>query len=225
MSEGERELHAVIFRLTDLTEGKQLDLVYAGVAANDLLQREHILTVIVDRGDDDLTDGDGNILFAQIIEKIQSGFHGTADVFTVERFARIFDVQKNAVGLLQKRFDRIVQNASRGVKAGIDAVCVAEREDLAGEIGLQERLAARKGDTALLAEIFTVTQNLAYDLLGGIFRAVGECPRVGIMAAFAAQMTALEKYDEADAGTVHRAEALKRMDASHILTWIRGRYG
>jgi hypothetical protein len=28
-------------------------------------------------------------------------------------------------------------------------------------------------------------------------------------------MTALEKYDEADAGTVYRAETLKRMDATH----------
>ena len=97
----------------------------------------------------------------------------------------------------------------------MDTVLVAELEDFSCEIRLQKRLSARNGDSALFAEIFTVTQNLGYDLLCGIFRAVGERPGIGIMAAFAAQMTALEKYDKADSRTVYRAEALKRMDATH----------
>ena len=156
------------------------------------------------------------LFFIQIIEEIQCGFHGASDVFAVELVARVFDIQKNAIGLCEERFDRIVQNASRGIEAGVNAVLVAEREDLSCEIGLQEGLAARKGDAAFLSEIFAVTENLAYDLLCGIFRTVGEGPRVGIMTAFATQVAALEKYDESDSGTVYRAETLKRMDSSHI---------
>ena len=224
MSERKFDLHAVVFRLADLAEGEKLDLIHAGITVDDLFQPEHILAVVVDGGNDDLSDGNGNLLFVQIFQKFQSGSHGTTDVFAVLLFARVFDVEQHAVGFPEKRLDRIGQNASRGIQTGVDAVLVAKRKDFTREIRLQKGLSARNGDSALLAEIFTITQNLGYDLLGGIFRAVGERPGVGIVTAFATQMTALEKYDEADAGTVHRAEALKRVNSSH-LTWIRGRYG
>ena len=224
MSERKRDLHTVVFRLTNLAEGEQLDLIHAGITLGDLLQRKHIFAAVVDRGNDDLTNGDGDIFPIQAIEKIQRGLHGTADVFAVLLLVCILDIEKHTVCLLQKRLDRIGQNTSGGIQTGVDPVLVAKREDLSRKIRLQKRFAARKGDAALLTEIFTVAQDLVYDLLGGIFRAFGISPRVGIVTAFATQMTALEKHDEADAGTVNRAEALKRVNSSH-LTWIRGRYG
>ena len=92
---------------------------------------------------------------------------------------------------------------------------MTECKYLSCEISLQERLTTRKGDAALLAEIFTVTENFVYNLLGGIFRAVGEGPRIGIMTAFATQVTALKKYNESDAGTVYRAQTLERVNPSH----------
>ena len=214
MSERKFDLHAVVFRLADLADGEKLDLIYAGITSDDLLQPQDILTVIVDGGNDDLADGNGDLLFVQICKEIQGGLHGATDVFTVLLFARVFDVEQNAVGFPEKRLDRFGQNASGGIETGVDSVLVAKRKDLTRKIRLQKRFSSRNGDSAFLAEIFTVTQNLGYDLLCGIFRSVGERPGVGVMTAFATQMTALEKYDEAYAGTVYRAEALKRMDTT-----------
>lgn len=224
MSERKRDLHTVVFRLTNLAEGEQLDLIHAGITLGDLLQRKHIFAAVVDRGNDDLTDGDGDIFPVQVIKKIKSGPHGASDVFAVLLLVCILDIEQHAVGFPKERLDGTVQNTAGRVKAGIDSVLVAKREYLTRKIRLQKGLATREGNAALLTEVFAVTQNLTHDLLGGIFRAFGISPRVGIVTAFATQMTALEKHDEADAGTVNRAEALKRVNSSH-LTWIRGRYG
>ena len=100
LAERKFNAHIIVFRLTNLAEGEQLDLVYARILSEDLLQREHILAVVVDRGNDDLTDGDGDMLFIQIREKIQRRLHGATDVFSVERFARVLDIEQNAVGFL-----------------------------------------------------------------------------------------------------------------------------
>ena len=102
MSEREFDLHVIVFRLADLAEGEKLDLIHAGITADDLFQPEHILAVVIDGRNDNLADGDGNLMFVQVFQKVQSRMHGATDVFTVLLFARVFDVEQNAVRFLQK---------------------------------------------------------------------------------------------------------------------------
>ena len=98
-------------------------------------------------------------------------------------------------------------------------------EQVGQKLGLQKRLAARNRNSAAAIEL-VVTLDLIHEVLDGHHRAAVDRPGIGIVAVEAPHGTALEKHHIADSGAIHRAKALKGMDASsqfrhgdHILSW------
>ena len=61
MGEGEGEVHGVVFDLADLTEGEELDLIDAGVGVGNMAKGLDVVLVVVKGGDDDLTQGGGDV--------------------------------------------------------------------------------------------------------------------------------------------------------------------
>ena len=85
-------------------------------------------------------------------------------------------------------------------------------------------LAAADRDAALFAPVVAVAPHPLEELVHRPFlAALSPCLRV--VAVFAPQGAPLQKDDEADAGAVHRAESLQRVDVSDGVTELHGRYG
>ena len=107
-----------------------------------------------------------------------------------------------------------------GVERRVDALCLQDGKQLLDERGLEKRFAARDGDAARLLPVGAVAQQAARELRGLNFLAARRIPGVGVVAVRAAQRTALQEGDGAEARPVHSAEGLDRVDASrHTLTW------
>ena len=86
---------------------------------------------------------------------------------------------------------------------------MTKRKNFSCKIRLQKRFTARKRDPALLAEIFFETQYFSDDLFCCIFRAITIIPRIGIMTAFATQITTLKKDNEPYTRSVDRSQTLE----------------
>ena len=67
MAKGERQLHTVIFRLTDLAKRQKLGLIDTGVRFNDRAQSLDIFLVIIHGRNNDLTNGNRDLFFASLV--------------------------------------------------------------------------------------------------------------------------------------------------------------
>ena len=132
----------------------------------------------------------------------------------VLRFRGELDVAKDEVCVLENLLGTGKVAGAGGIERGVDAVGAERMQQLVGKVRLKQRLAAGERDAPATAEKCAVRQNLLHDLVHARLRAALGVPAVRIMAEAAAQGTALEKHDEADARPVHGTEALIRMDAS-----------
>ena len=122
MSEREIDFHGIVFCLTYLAEGQKLDFINIGIFGNDFFERKYIFFAIIDRRNDNLTDGNGNIFLLQVFKKCQRRLQVTADIFKVLLIICILDIQKHEICFFQQGFDGIIQNTSRGIKTGVNAV-------------------------------------------------------------------------------------------------------
>ena len=95
------------------------------------------------------------------------------------------------------QISRIVgaEGLTGGVQSRMHALGARQFEERRQELHLAQRLAAADRDAALFAPVV------------------------------APQGAPLQKDDEADAGAVHRAESLQRVDVSDGVTELHGRYG
>ena len=152
-----------------------------------------------------------------------------AGVLPVVLLAGHLDVQQHRVGLGQQAAHRLIQAAAAGVQAGGHTVGVAEGKQFGDELRLQQSLPAGDGDAPVLSVVPLVAVDL-FGQVGGLGgRAAAYGPGIRVMAVGTPQRAPLQKHHKADAGAVHRAKALQRMDiADHragLLTYGRGRSG
>ena len=111
-----------------------------------------------------------------------------------------------------------------GVQSRMHALGARQLEERRQELHLAQRLAAADRDAALFAPVVAVAPHPLEELVHRPFlAALSPCLRV--VAVFAPQGAPLQKDDEADAGAVHRAESLQRVDVSDGVTELHGRYG
>ena len=112
-----------------------------------------------------------------------------------------------------------------GVQSRMHALGACQLEECRQELHLAQRLAAADRDAALLAPVVAVAPHPLEELLHRPFlTAVRPC--LGVMAVFAPQGAPLQKDDEPDAGAVHGAEGLQRVDVPDGgVTELHGRYG
>ena len=145
---------------------------------------------------------------------------GQAAERLVQRGIGRLDVEKNHVGVIEKRREAIGvrrgEGGGGGVQAGVDAACgrgVGGAEEGSHEVGLRHGLAARHGDAAALVEgavALVALEQLANAHTGagaGAVRA-GELPGVGVVAVLAAHGAPLAEHHEPRTGAVHRPKAL-----------------
>ena len=111
-----------------------------------------------------------------------------------------------------------------GVQSRMHALGACQLEERRQELHLAQRLAAADRDAALFPPVVAVAPRPLEELVHRPFlAALSPCLRV--VAVFAPQGAPLQKDDEADAGAVHRAESLQRVDVSDGVTELHGRYG
>ena len=94
------------------------------------------------------------------------------------------------------------------VEAGVDASFSCKREHFVCKPCLQERLAAGKGNSAILTEILTEALCFSDYFFGGVFRSDSAFPRIGIVADVATEIAARKKHHEAHSRSVKCAERL-----------------
>ena len=112
-----------------------------------------------------------------------------------------------------------------GVEGRVHTLGAGQLEEGRQKLHLAQRLAAADRDAALPAPVVAVAPHPLEELLHRPFlTAVRPC--LGVMAVFAPQGTPLQKDDEPDAGAVHGAEGLQRVDVPDGgVTELHGRYG
>ena len=143
----------------------------------------------------------------------------------------LFEVEDHQTGVSHQTVERgkirrvvRAEGLPGGVQRRVHALGARHREELGQEVHLPQRLAAADRDAALFAPVVAVAPRPLEELVHRPFlAALSPCLRV--VAVFAPQGAPLQKDDEADAGTVHRAESLQRVDVSDGVTELHGRYG
>ena len=142
----------------------------------------------------------------------------------------LFQVQDDQAGGLHERVETgeirrvLPERLPGGIQRGMHAFGAGQLEQAGHEVHLPQRFAAADGDAALFAPVIAVAVDPLEQLFRGpLFPAVG--PGLRVVAVFAAQRTALQKDHEPDAGPVHGAEALQRVDVPDGVTGLHGRCG
>ena len=81
---------------------------------------------------------------------------------------------------------------------------------------MQERLAAGKGNAAVVAKIRLEAEKLVHQLFRreDLLFSAAHGPGVGVVAVAAAQAAALKEYHRANTGAVHKAHGFNGMDVS-----------
>ena len=111
-----------------------------------------------------------------------------------------------------------------GVQSRMHALGACQLEERRQKLHLAQRLAAADRDAALFPPVVAVAPHPLEELVHRPFLAALS-PGLRVVAVFAPQGAPLQKDDEADAGAVHRAESLQRVDVSDGVTELHGRYG
>ena len=141
----------------------------------------------------------------------------------------MLDIEEHQVGNGHQLFDFFgmvgIEQDAACIQRRVDPVLLGFGKKLGEKINLEHRFAAGGGDAAGGIKL-PVAGDLFDDLIGGHLGAARHFPGIGIVAVEAPHGTALEKHNIADSGAIHRAKALKGMDASsqfrhgnHILSW------
>ena len=128
----------------------------------------------------------------------------------------MLQVEQHSVGALHQPQELAVERLAtrerlaRRVETRVDTAPVRLLEERDKPVDLQQRLTAADRDATLVAPVGTIALSLVEQLRHrrGFLLCSGHAPRVRIMTIAAAHVTAFEKDDEADAGTVDRAERL-----------------
>ena len=120
----------------------------------------------------------------------------------------------------KKRFV-IGERLARRVDDGVHALFLCKAKQLRHEFKLQQRLAAAHRDPARPLPVRAIPPRLSKDLLCRRLITALPLPCLGVVAVLTAITAALHKDDEADAGAVDRAEALRRADSA--FTYAHGR--
>ena len=120
-----------------LAEGKKLHLVNVRVGIYRFLQQKNIILIIVKRWDYDLAHGGGDIFFREKVKEAERGIDAAADVFSVIGIVCVLYIKQNTVADLKKGKNTFVYDAARRIEAGVDAVLLAQREQLTDKIRLK----------------------------------------------------------------------------------------
>ena len=175
-----------------------------------------------DTWDEDVPDPHRVICFGEETRHIEDIAVAVSGQFPMGRRIDVFDIQHEQIGFFGdfpeggKEWLVSGKGFAGGIDAGIDILTFGEGKKFQQKVGLEERLAAADGDTALFAPVIAVAHGVLQDLLRGFLaEGVGACPRIGVVAVFAPHETAPEKDDIADTGAIGAAEGFGRMDQSN----------
>ena len=130
----------------------------------------------------------------------------------------MLDVDEQNIGHVQQLVERIKPRLSSGerlparVKTGADAKFLAFRKQVKSKFGLQQNLAPRKRDSALLSPKLPIRKRLFQDLISSHCRSDVLFPSIGVVTELAPHIAALHKDYEADSGPINGAERFNRMN-------------
>ena len=149
-------------------------------------------------------------------EKVQYILQRDADVRTVARIVREFQITQHRVGVGQQRLHAGIRPHTGRIQRGADGDLMQRPEQLRRPAPLHQRFAARKRHaSARRVEIAAVARNAGNQLLHGVFGASRHALRVGVVAPRAVVGAALQKDHVPQSRPVHRAQTLKRMYLQH----------
>ena len=137
MTEGEGDIHFIVFDLTYLAERQKLNFIDVRVGFHYFLKQKNIILIIVKRRDRNLTDGGGDISFWKDIEKSERLFDRAADVIFIIGIVCVLYIEQNTVTDVKKGENVVVYDAARRIEAGVDSFLLTEREQLTDKIRLK----------------------------------------------------------------------------------------
>ena len=214
-----------IFRRTELAESEQLDLFDASVIRGNVIKSVYAFTRIVDAFNDHLTKPGVDSSFLKLTKEEIHRFFFASGIFKIIFRVAHFIVEQTKIGHLKQLLYPLVPDTSRGIESGVYSFFSAKRKKLADELSLQSRLAARNGNTAVLAEILAVSLDVFKYIRCGNLASARWIPGIGIVAISASERTSLHKKHKTHAGTVNGPERLYRINSSCHIKDFRGRYG
>ena len=215
---GDTELFPLIH--TEGMIGQHLDALHIAERVDEGTQSAQLVLIISDPRHQHVADPHRHAQFRETAGTVEDQLIAVAGELAVRLGVDMLQVKQHRVGALHQPEELAVEGFAPceglpcRVEARADAAPVGFLKEADEPVDLQQSLAAADGDTSLVAPVSTVALGLVEQFTDsrGLVVFSSHAPRVGVMAITAAHVAALEKDDEADAGTVDRAERLGGVD-------------
>ena len=200
--------------------GQHLDALHIAERVDEGTQSTQLVLIVGDARDKHVADPHWYTKLRKAAGTVEDQLIAVAGELAVRLTVDMLQVKQHRVGALHQPEELAIEGFAPceglpcRVEAGIDAAPMSFLEEADEPVDLQQSLTTTDGDTSLVAPVGTVALGLVEQLTDsrGLVVFSSHAPRVGVMAITAAHMAALEKDDEADAGTVDRAERLSGVD-------------
>src|SRR5690554_43938 len=145
-----------------------LQLFDVGHTLNALPQGMQILFGIGVTGYQHVTNPGRFAPLRQVIGKGQGACIGASGQLAVAFFMGLLNVEQNQIGVVQQFLNVVVKQTSVGIDAGMKAGILEGFEKFDKAFGLNQRLSAGNGNSALLAKKGLLTTGHGHQVLGGI---------------------------------------------------------
>lgn len=196
--------------------GQHLDALHIAERVDEGTQAAQLIIVVGDSRHEHVADPYRHAKVGETTGTVENVLIAMTGELPVRFAVNMLQVKQHRVGTLHQSHELAVEGLAtcerlaRRVETRVDAALMSFLKERKEPVDLQQRLTATDGDATLVAPVGTVALRLVEQLCDRSRLLFFPChaPRIGVMAIAAAHVAAFEKDDEADTGTVDRAERL-----------------